>query len=338
MLKKFMRSYFFRAYPKIIYIFLSEKCNLRCFFCREEDYKGKQKANLENIHKLKNAIKHAEIIDLTGTGEPFLCPDLKEALEYVYSLNNKENLIHLTTNGAVLSEEKAMLLRGHLGELVISLNASNSISYNLYKFGDFEDAVARIKRFMASLDDAEQGKVRLSFVAHKENFYEIPDFIRLAKKLGISVVLIRAYVIRKVEHYHYSLVHVKKEYNKIFDEAVSIGNNLNINVIGRRFFTETDADFSPENCQFLFNHCLIWYNGDVSPCCLAGTMIAGNAYEKDFEAVWFGKTYRKLRITRLPQCRNCPSFTPFDNYKAHFQPHVLESEDFNKIKELQVFE
>jgi MoaA/NifB/PqqE/SkfB family radical SAM enzyme len=318
-------------YPEVLAIFLTTRCNLRCFICRREGFKGED-LKYENLFKLEKAIKYARAIDLTGWGEPFLYPRFEDVLKYIYSLNSGKSLIQITTNGTRLSEHIATLLNGHLKYLIISLNAATSETYDRdMKQGKFEETLSSIRAFLSELEKSEQGKVQLHFVAHTENFREMPEFVTLANHLRISNVNIAQYLVGIPAHSKYALLHVKEEYNAAVDQAQDLGDKLGVKVHARRFHNERWHD--PQECQSPFKECFVMVNGDIGPCCSCGNYIIGNAYKTSFEAVWFGKAYRKLRGKRyLPACKTCMPFVPFDHYLAHFTGDLKKTQEFEKIE------
>ena len=319
-------------YPEVLAIFLTTRCNLRCFICRREGFKGKD-VNFANLKKLEQAIKYARTIDLTGWGEPFLYPKFEEVLAYIYSLNPRNDLIQITTNGTRLGEHVARLLSGHLKLLVISLNAATAETYNRdMQNGNFGRTLSSIQAFLSGLEEKDRGKITFHFVAHTRNFHEIPEFVGLAHRLGISNVSIGHYLVSSMQHSQYSLLNVKKEYNMLVDRARDLGNEWGISVSARQFFRESQR-FAQE-CMSPFKECFIEINGDVGPCCFAGNYRMGNAYETTFEEVWFGKAYRKLRKKRhLRACQTCTPIITFDDPRAHFAAHFKEKKDFLAIEQ-----
>ena len=319
-------------YPSLLSIFLTTRCNLRCFVCRREGFKG-QDLEFDNLYKLQRPIRYARTIDLTGWGEPLLYPRFEEVLKFIYSLNPSKNLISITTNGTKLSAQVAKLLNGHLNRVIISLNAATAETYNRdMRYGDFDRTLAAVKDFMFGLDVPERRKVGLHFVAHTENFREIPEFVSLARDLGISSVSIGQYLVHVPEHRRYSLLYIKEAYNEVIEQARELGAELGVTVAARQFFVEQEV--SPQECQSPFNECFIEVDGSVGPCCFCGSYRIGNVCQTDFESVWFGKSYRRLRKKRyLPACQNCMPFIPFDDYGAHFTAYLKEEDRFEGCEE-----
>ncbi len=88
------------GYPEQLSIFSHTKCNLRCFICRRESYKG-ETMDFNQLHALEKAIRFAKRVDLTGWGEPFTYPRLEDALKHIFAINPGE-IIFITTNGTSL--------------------------------------------------------------------------------------------------------------------------------------------------------------------------------------------------------------------------------------------
>lgn len=319
-------------YPRMLTISLTTKCNLRCLICRREGFKGEDLI-FENLYKLKNAIKYACNINLTGWGESLLYPKFEDVLNYIYSLNAKKNLINLTTNGTKLTPHIAELLNGHLKTLTVSINAATAETYNRdMKNGEFHKTLTAIRSFIAALKNEERSKVVLYFVAHTENFREIPEFVSLAHHLGVSTVTVGHYLVGTTSHSQYSLLNVKQEYNSVVKQAQILGKKLGVIVnVRRRFFSEKSR--STRECLSPFRECIVEINGDLIPCCFCGTYRIGNVYEQGFEEVWFSEAYRKFRKERvIPACKNCTPFIPLDAYDAHFTSTFKETPAFREME------
>lgn len=253
-------------------------------------------------------------------------------LQYIYSLNPRDNIIQITTNGTKLSKNIAELLKGHLKLLIISLNAATEETYNRdMKYGNFKQTLSAIQDFLCGLNDKDRAKVNLHFVAHALNYREIPDFVALASQLGVSKVSIGQYLVGGVDHIKYSLYWIKDDYNKVIEQATQIANRLNILIGARKFFVEKAQDY--KKCLSPFTECYILPNGDVAPCCFCGDFKIGNAYDTSFEEVWFGEMYQRLRKRRfLRACQHCEQFIPLDDYRAHFTAFLKESPEFRQLE------
>jgi MoaA/NifB/PqqE/SkfB family radical SAM enzyme len=326
--RKLLRRY---QYPKMVSIFLTTRCNIRCFICRRENVVGED-FKFEDIYKLEKAIRYADTIELTGWGECFIYPRIVDVLKYIYSINPKDNLIQTSTNGTKLSRNIAELLKGHLKLLDISLNAATEETYNRdMKYAIFGQTLSATKDFFSALNDEDKLKIRLHFVAHSLNYKEIPDFVRLASDIGVSNVCIGNYFVGNTDHIKYSLFWIKEDYNKVIDQAIQVAQELNIRIYGGKFFSGKTANH--EKCLAPLIQCYITTNGEVFPCCYAGSFRMGNVYKTSFEKVWFGRTYRRLRKNKfLSTCQSCPQFSPLDDFRVHFLPLFMESQEFKEFE------
>jgi MoaA/NifB/PqqE/SkfB family radical SAM enzyme len=312
-------------YPELLSIFLTTHCNLRCFICRREEHRPAH-LNFDNLTKLKQAIRHASVIDLTGWGECFLYPRFDDVISYIFSLNRNKELIRIVSNGTMLSKEKAVLLGERIDLFTISLNAASAETYNRdMKGGSFCDTLDNIREFMTWLPARVHSHVILHFVAHAGNYHEIADFVRLAADLGVKRVTIGHYLINTEDHLQYSLLSLKQEYNDAIRDARGVADTLAVDLTARTFGTEKQASFS--TCRDPVLSCYLEPDGRVAPCCHCGSYHVGNVYRDGFESVWFGEEYRKLRDKmHIPACRRCTPFVPLDDPRSHFTG-VLKDHD-----------
>lgn len=311
-------------YPQYLAIRLTSKCNLHCCFCDRASVKVTD-FDFNNIRKLDNSIRYAKTIDLTGVGEPFMYPYFNEALDYIYSLNPSHSLINITSNGSMLSFQKAQKLNGHLNQFVISLNAASESTYQRdIKNGNFTRTLASVADFMSGLGADERKKVDLHFVAHADNFMEIADFVALADSLGIKSVSVWPMLVTASEQFPKTLLSVRKEYSAVITYAKILANKLGVTLSARSFGCETIGSYA--SCHQPFNVCVVNEDGTVSPCCNAGELRMGSIKDSDFESIWFGKLYQDFRNNREQVvCRRCTSFYPLDTINSYLQAQFYES-------------
>jgi MoaA/NifB/PqqE/SkfB family radical SAM enzyme len=316
-----------KTYPDELFIFLTTRCNIRCLICRREDHKPKD-LDFENIYKLKEPIKHAQIVDLTGWGEPFLYTKFYDVLAYILNNAKKQNIIRLITNGTLLNEEYGKLLNRRIYSLAISLNAATKTTYNRdMQLSDFDNVIGNIKNFISVLDVETISKINLHFVAHAKNYVEIPDFVLLAHSLGIQNVTIGNYIISTEDHIHLSLLHDKIKYNDSIALAERISIDKGIYLNAKKFNDGSDPENSSIKCFYPYTQLFVQPDGEVSgPCCYAGSYYMGNLYTDGFKAVWMSEKYKKLRLKRhLPACRTCAAYSSFDSLNTHFDSTFLRT-------------
>jgi MoaA/NifB/PqqE/SkfB family radical SAM enzyme len=304
------------SYPKYLALSLTTRCNLRCTICDREGIKTAD-MNFGNVIKLRNPIKYAKMIDLTGWGEAILYPKYADVVKFIFSINNRKKLISQTTNGA-LSEKYGALLKGRLQRLVISLNAATPETYNReMRGGNFDKTISSVKTFLSMLTSEDRKVVKLHFVVHVNNYKEMPLFIELAKTLNVSQVSFGQYMSNGPDTEQNTLLNIKSQYNNILRKVDEISKKYGVEVFYRRF--GENLNLSPRNCMFPYDWCFVTTNGDMTPCCYLGDISMGNVFKNSFESVWFGENIQRLRKSRyLPSCLLCASFHPFDNSTSHF--------------------
>jgi MoaA/NifB/PqqE/SkfB family radical SAM enzyme len=352
------------AYPKKLTIALTDRCNLKCFICWRDEFEesqGNKGVHLDFAHlgHMDNAIRHAEMISLTGFGESFLYPQLHEVLDYIYALNKRDNLIMFISNGTALSYEHGKKLGSRLRELVVSLNAANPEAYqrdmhpevNKLDFegnadprvrlekldgaglSQFEKTCRKIKEFLRGLEPADRKKVRLHYVVHRHNLEEMEDFVLLARELGCSTVGFYHYMVTQESRIDYSIYFHQELFNEAFDRATRLGRLLGVTVDGTKFGIQKPTDYDKElHCTSPFDEAIVYTGGYVAPCCHAGSDNLGNAFQKGFDAIWFGHKYRKLREERhLDGCQTCNQYRTLDDVDLHFHPNVKVGARYQKI-------
>jgi len=315
------------SYPKFLSIFLTTRCNLRCTICDRTNFKTSD-MDFEDIYKLRNPIRHAKTIDLTGWGEAILYPQYEDVIKYILSINNKKKLIYQTTNGT--SDRYGDLLRGRLQGLVISLNAATPDTYEReMKGGNFEKTISSVKSLLSKLTEDDRKAVILHFVAHKNNYKELPKFIELAKSLHVTQVTIGHFLANGSNTESNTVICIQNDYNDILEKVEEASKELGIEVFYRKF--GENYELSPKNCAYPYRSCFVMTDGEVTPCCSLGDKTFGNAFKNSFESVWFGKMLQMLRKSRnLPECSVCSVFQSFDKFETHLTPRYNQERFIKK--------
>lgn len=120
-----------------------------------------------------------------GYGEPLAHPRIVEMVAAVKRLGVRVELI---TNGTLLSPDlSARLVTAGLDRLWVSLDGATPQAYADVRLGDhLPEVLANLEALRAARQRAEADNPRLgiAFVAMKRNIHELPEVIRLGKRLG----------------------------------------------------------------------------------------------------------------------------------------------------------
>lgn len=308
--------------PSTLALFFSLKCNYQCFFCPREHNSKYTDLPLERLEALRPAIRDADMVDITGWGEPFMYPHIAEAIRFI-TAENPRNCISVTTNGSHLSEDYAELVSKNLHHIVFSLNAATKATYERdMVHGRWDHVLGNIERVRRHVPG---DKIIFSFVAHLENIDEFPEFVRLAARFGVKTASLTALIITKPELIRQSLWFDKDRANTAIDEARRLGEKLGVAIGARRFNGPSELPPPGAGCTSPFKEAFIGVDGSVSPCCFAGNQRMGNAYESGFDEVWYGERYQALRKERFfPECKTCFAHASLDDLSTHMAKQMGE--------------
>ncbi|MEP4533033.1 MAG: GTP 3',8-cyclase MoaA [Cyclobacteriaceae bacterium] len=170
-------------------ISLTDRCNLRCFYCMPEE--GSELTEKPNIMKLEEIVEISKVfvglgvdtIRLTG-GEPLIRKNFEFLMQELASLGVK---LKLTTNGILLDKYYDLFEEIGLKSINVSLDTLDKTRMAFITKRDYYD------RIMANVKDGiKRGfKIKLNVVLIKGvNDQEINDFIELTQHEKLDVKFI----------------------------------------------------------------------------------------------------------------------------------------------------
>lgn len=173
---------------------ITERCNLRCQHCYQENYQRNELGFDELLQILDQFIALLSVfsdraqqtchghITVTG-GEPFARTDFLDLLTTFATHANKFSFAILT-NGSFIDEEMAKQLRQLNPTFVqVSLEGSPTVHDAIRGKGNFAQTVQAIQQ----LKQADISTL-ISFTAHRDNFHEFPYVAQLGKQLKVDRV------------------------------------------------------------------------------------------------------------------------------------------------------
>jgi radical SAM protein with 4Fe4S-binding SPASM domain len=174
---------------------ITERCNLRCSHCYQEDYSGKELRFQELLVILRQykdllgfwrdklgGLSVRGHITVTG-GEPFVRRDFIDLLE-VFSADRKHYSFAILTNGSFIDKPMARKLR-KLGPTFVqlSIEGTQATHNKIRGSGNFDRTVSALKYLVG-----ERIYTSISFTAHRSNFREFNEIARLGRKLRVARV------------------------------------------------------------------------------------------------------------------------------------------------------
>ncbi len=338
--------------PLYVQVGVVNACNYRCQFCWDHPtYVDKQSPYPDAIAE-KYYHDHPEVdrnkahmdfdmftglvddlhamgtrkIKFIGRGESFLHKRFVDMVEYARS---KDLNCSITTNGSLITDEQVQaLVRMGLAEIFVSVNAGSSRSYQEIHRGVKADAFDNIRHTLAEftrqkqLQGTQYPYMHLSFVIQNNNYYEMPDMVRLANQVGAQrVAFNRISVYEGTRFLMLSEEQNDEALNRHLVEAERLGEQLGV-LTNADFFRARPGDanrsakiHSNIPCYIGWYFSIVLADGTVNPCCECLRAL-GTLQTHRFKDVWFGEAYRKFRgeIKDLPnskqevsgcRCYNC---------------------------------
>lgn len=265
-------------------------------------------------------------IKFIGRGETFLHKRFVEMVEYA---RRKDFNCSITTNGSLVTDEQVrQLVEMGLAELFVSVNAGSARSYNEIHRGTKPDAFDRIKHTLSEFTRQKQRLgtqypyMHLSFVIQNNNYFEMPDMVRLAHEVGAQRVAFNRISVYEGTRF----LMLDKEQNtealeRHLIEAERLGEQLGV-VTNADFFRARPGDVhrsakvhSKIPCYIGWYFSIVLADGTVNPCCECLRAL-GTLQTQRFKDIWFGDAYRQFRgeIKDMPdnkmevsgcRCYNC---------------------------------
>lgn len=170
-------------------ISLTDKCDLRCVYCKEEDDRIEEEYvnNILSFDDYKFIIKNFKELGVNKIkfvgGEPLLYPYLKDLIYFAKYECNIED-ISITTNGQHFSQKALELKNSGLDRVNLSIDSLKEYKYNAVTRG------GSLTEVLNALNTCIRLKlpVKINCVLIDEfNTDEVYDFIRLAKYNEVDV-------------------------------------------------------------------------------------------------------------------------------------------------------
>ncbi len=175
--------------PASVVFSLTNRCNCRCIMCHCRDFP--QDAEL-TTSEIAGVLRQARSLGVSGClfygGEPMLRPDLADLVGLAHASGMRTAMI---TNGALIdASSAALLVRRHLDEVVVSLDARGSFHDEIRGVpGTFEKASAALDALLALRKDGLKvsiGSLLMRPTLEKER---ILDLIAWARERDVPVQL-----------------------------------------------------------------------------------------------------------------------------------------------------
>ncbi len=347
------------GFPYVLKIESTNICNQRCPFCLDRD-RSKIDADGRGFGRMhldcfKRAIDimapTAMRLNLYGSGEPVLYPEIYEMIRYAADRNIG---VTISANLSAFKAENAeKLVTSGLEHLIVSCHGASPETYGKYNIGgDFWRTIENMK---AIVDAKRRLGRRLPFVdwqflRFSHNQHELPKARQMAKEIGVNAI---RFINPNIPPEH------KEEWRPRRDDEVRNANSGEgrVNASPGVHIKEEDqavargervATKAPKadvaTCSWLYRSIFFNWDGGILPCCDGTTQpshdlghftdrslpIFVGETRADFARFWNGETYRYLRRManyRVPREEMDKKYTCASCIKPHM-PFVLYERGF----------
>ncbi|HXZ02856.1 MAG TPA: radical SAM protein [Stellaceae bacterium] len=325
------RSALAEAPPVCVYLEVTNRCNLLCETCPRTFEALEPPADMswplftsivDQLPGLKRAVLH-------GVGEPMLVKSLPRMVRY---LKNRGVYVLFNTNGTLLAPKKNReLIDTGLDELRVSLDAADAASFLKVRGKNMFDRILRNLGAFTALQraiGASSPRVSLWLTGLKETIDQLPDFVRLAARIGVGEVHLQRLVFddlgRGLARAQSSLFEKTQAAEEAaIAEAVAVGRALGV-AIDASGATEPGVSLKRGAEARPWSACrrpwaLMYFtaHGRALPCCIApfsardyATYTLGDATQQSLREIWAGAPYQRFRAALTSDapprpCQNC---------------------------------
>ncbi|MHA1237843.1 MAG: tungsten cofactor oxidoreductase radical SAM maturase [Candidatus Odinarchaeia archaeon] len=305
-----------------IYVELTSRCNFNCTMCIRQNWSKDEEGDMD-FEVLKRLIKQMKMfpniktIVIGGLGEPTVYPFFPQAVSMLRE-NFKNTEIHLTTNGALLSQFMSEVLK--LDKLIVSLDAVTPQTFEKIRRTTLHTILENLRAIKKIKEERnlKRPQVSVEFVAMKSNLRHLSKLVKEASNLGVSEV-----IVTNLLPYHHDL-----EKETLYPSEYDVFSNIAVCAdewYGVRVSLPEENVRTERECPFIINKsCVIGFTGDVFPCYnFAHTYTCyingrekrvvkysfGNIEKNSLKEIWCSREYLRFRwnvkMFNFPSCIDC---------------------------------
>ena len=317
--------------PVCIYLEVTNRCNLLCETCPRTFEALEPPADMrwELFQSIIDQVPGLARAVLHGVGEPMMVKSLPRMIRY---LKERGIYVLFNTNGTLLAPRKHReIIDTGLDELRVSLDAAEAETFLKVRGKDMFDRIVRnITEFTALQRDigATRPRVSLWLTGLKETIDQLPDFVRLAARIGVKEVHLQRLVFddlgRGLARVESSLFErTQREEQAAIAAAQELGHmhGVTLDASGATepgLSLKRSQDGTPwSTCRRPWSLMYFTAHGRALPCCIAPfsargyeSYTLGDATQQTLREIWNGAAYQDFRAGLLSDrppkpCQNC---------------------------------
>jgi radical SAM protein with 4Fe4S-binding SPASM domain len=298
---------------------LSDRCNLRCAHCYQDDYRDHGAgmdgwlAVLEQFRGFLGSTSPRIQGHITVTGgEPFAHPEFPDLLDRFAELR-EEFTFAILCNGTLIDAAMANRLATWRPRFVqVSIEGRPATHDALRGAGNHAAVVAAIRQLVAA-----GVRTMIAFTAHRDNFREFPDVARLGRQLKVARVWADRLIPQgQGEGLAGLSVDETREFIELLRQTRLDGESALSQRLGRRAGAVTEialhralqflAGGPAYRCTAAESLITVMPDGTLYPCRRL-PINAGNLHQNSLESLYDGPLFRQLRdpASVADGCESC---------------------------------
>ena len=302
-----------KSAPRRLVLELTNACNLNCMMC------GRNNAEfvptffqLEWLKRFEPIMNQIEEVSMFGWGEPTVHPKFAELLKYLDQYDVRK---YFCTNGMRLDKLKDAIFDYHVDILAISLDGATSETNDRIRRGGSRDKIVEnLKAIVAEKHRLGLQRPYMNFVfcAMKSNYHELPDLVKLAAEIGLEEVKVVYFTAFDENLIQESLWDCQDEVKAVFDDALRIGESLDVKLKLPHLQGEDVAgEQSHKDCFVGWRDLFLGSDGYIRPCMSTPDKFFHIDSKQNFDEIWNAKEYQEFRkqvnneALMCDECRNC---------------------------------
>jgi MoaA/NifB/PqqE/SkfB family radical SAM enzyme len=313
--------------PVCLYLEVTNRCNLLCETCPRtfEELEPPADMSWELFTRIVDQVPDVARVVLHGVGEPMLVKHLPRMVRY---LKDRGTYVLFNTNGTLLNPKKfPEIVATGLDEMRVSLDAADRKTYAQVRGKDFFDRIVRdVGKFTTYLRETGANKplVSLWLTGLKETVAQLPEFVRLAARMGVHEVHLQrlvfdatGYGMARAESSLFEAM--QREEQAAIDAAQALARELGI-VLDASGATEpglslqrADGEKPWATCRRPWSLMYFTAHGRALPCCIAPfsargyeNYTLGDATQQTLREIWNSPAYRSFRTDLLGDAPPAP--------------------------------
>jgi len=330
--------------PVHVELDLTDRCNVACYFCNQQDVRTKEQISYEHLAALIDELAGTGLksVRLSGGGDPLAHRDVGRVMDRLHERGVVVD--NVTTNAALMTREIAeRLVRYEAREVIVSLNAVDEADYARMmqvRPAVFHKVVENVRALAASRPGGECPTIIVKFLLDRQNFERMPEMYELGRSMGADRIRLSAVLEIPLDRIERSLLLAPEDAataRPYLERAIAADRDRKLLLIdfpiqgwnemaleiyrGQGHMPLLPVRPTAESFRDENGHCFFgWYtavirgNGDMYPCCLLLSpeyTPIGNAAKGKFSDQWKGPGFTRLRVEmRSVLLKNPSRFEP----------------------------